>query len=324
MRHDPMGTRRRYSGVFRALLSLALLFCCACPRGAWAADGPEPYVRLKIEDHDADSVSYRVESNCDYPGALAITTTYNGGRMSETRLEPFDLVSQTDHQGSQSFTRPFDSFKVVLVDGTTFRPICREGKLHQVSFYDYEGKLIATRGVASGQSADPPLAPQREGYVFAGWDGCYDDVTGDSTLTARYVEEDSLNIFAITCGEGLPGEEVTVSVALTGTVLTCGYDMRLVYDGGALEYVGHDSEISMEVLANHVPDKNAIRFNFASTKDRTLAGGIMDVTFRIKDSAHCSTPVRLEPISVICLDPEDNDRLENVGYTACEGVVVIQ
>lgn len=324
MRHDPMGTRRRYSGVFRVLLSLALLICCTCPQGAWAADEPDTYIRLKIDSYDTDSVSYRVESNCDYPGALAITTTYNGGRMSETRLEPFNLVSQTDHQGEQSFAKAFDSFQVILVDQTTFQPICREAKLHQVSFYDHEGELIATRPAGTGQSADPPLAPQREGYVFTGWSGSYDDVTGDSTLSAQYVEEDSLNIFALASAEGAPGEEVTISVVLTGTVLTCGYDMRLVYDGDALEYVSHDSEISMEVLAHHIPDKSAIRFNFASTKDRTVVGGIMDVTFRIKDSGRASAPVRLEPVSVICLDPEDADRFKNVDHTACEGVVVIQ
>ena len=324
MRHDPMGTHRRGRGVFRALLSLTLLLCCVCSPGVWAAGEEEDYIRLKIDGYDADSVSYRVESNCDYPGALAITTTYSGGQMSQTKLETFDLVSQTDHQGSQSFTKPFDSFNVILVDGTTFRPICREGKLHQVSFYDHEGKLIATRAAGTGQSADPPQAPLREGYVFVGWSDSYDDVTGDRSLTARYVEEDSLNIFALTGTEGAPGEEVTLSVHLTGTVLTCGYDMRLVYDGDALEYVSHNVKSSMEVLANHVPAKNAIRFNFASRKDHTVAGGIMDVTFRIKDSGRASAPVRLEAISVICLDPADDDQLKKVGYTACEGVVVIR
>ena len=55
-----------------------------------------------------------------------------------------------------------------------------------VTFVDYDGSVLDVQAVKSGESALPPEDPVRDGYVFAGWEGTYTEVTSDCTVTATY------------------------------------------------------------------------------------------------------------------------------------------
>jgi hypothetical protein len=58
--------------------------------------------------------------------------------------------------------------------------------VYVVRFEDYEGTLLGTDEVLSGEDAVPPVDPTREGYDFTGWSPSYNDVTGDLTVVAEY------------------------------------------------------------------------------------------------------------------------------------------
>lgn len=60
-----------------------------------------------------------------------------------------------------------------------------------VTFKDHDGKILKMETVEDGKSATAPADPTRDGYVFAGWDGNYTNVTSDVTVTATYKAESS-------------------------------------------------------------------------------------------------------------------------------------
>lgn len=61
------------------------------------------------------------------------------------------------------------------------------GNTHTVTFIDgFDGSIISTVTVIHGGMAEAPEAPEHEGYVFIGWDGVFDCVTSDISVTAGY------------------------------------------------------------------------------------------------------------------------------------------
>jgi len=283
----------------------------------------ENQILFRIARDEEKGVRYCVESSVSYEGAVIVIATYQNGRMAESFMSDFDVV-QGEAEGSHSFTKNFDEVQGFLLDGTTFTPLCSRAGMNRVSFLDYDGQVLTERKVLSGQGALPPEVPERDGFVFTGWEGEYEEIYRDCTVTAAYVAEDSPNIFTVSSATGGVGDEITVSVALTGTVKLCGYDAELWYDKEALEFVSLDAELSMDVIANHIADDGRIKFNFSSTKDRKTSGEVMDVVFRIKDSGHSSSTITLKPRSVICLNPDNSGNFLKTEYTACKGVIGIK
>jgi hypothetical protein len=55
-----------------------------------------------------------------------------------------------------------------------------------VTFVDWNGTVLDTQTVAYGEAATAPAAPERQGYVFTGWDVGFDNITADITVTAQY------------------------------------------------------------------------------------------------------------------------------------------
>ena len=64
-----------------------------------------------------------------------------------------------------------------------------------VKFIDWDGTVLKSETVKSGESATAPADPVREGYVFTGWDTDFSNVTKDLDVLATYkeVEEQGLN-----------------------------------------------------------------------------------------------------------------------------------
>ena len=57
---------------------------------------------------------------------------------------------------------------------------------YTVVFQDYDGTPLSVQLVEHGESAVAPDAPEREGYVFTGWDRSFDNITENTTITAQY------------------------------------------------------------------------------------------------------------------------------------------
>jgi hypothetical protein len=55
-----------------------------------------------------------------------------------------------------------------------------------VIFNDWDGTALKTQSVGQGGTATPPLSLYREGYIFTGWSGSYENIQANRTITAQY------------------------------------------------------------------------------------------------------------------------------------------
>ena len=62
-------------------------------------------------------------------------------------------------------------------------------KCFDVTFVDYDGKILSKQRVPYGEAAEAPADPVRDGYVFVGWDKDFDEITKDITVKALYEKE---------------------------------------------------------------------------------------------------------------------------------------
>lgn len=84
------------------------------------------------------------------------------------------------------------NFATSTVTGDTTLYLRYDINTYNVEFVDYNGMLIGSaQTVEYGESSTVPEVPEREGYVFTGWDtDAYTDVTENLTVNAVYVPED--------------------------------------------------------------------------------------------------------------------------------------
>ncbi len=61
-----------------------------------------------------------------------------------------------------------------------------------VTFKDWDGTVLSTQDVSSGEAANEPAHPTREGYLFTGWDNGFAAVYSSATITAQYTALEAL------------------------------------------------------------------------------------------------------------------------------------
>ena len=62
-------------------------------------------------------------------------------------------------------------------------------KTFTVKFVDWNNTILSNQTVEYGASATAPANPTREGYIFDGWNGSYENVVSNVTITAIYTEK---------------------------------------------------------------------------------------------------------------------------------------
>lgn len=82
--------------------------------------------------------------------------------------------------------------------------ICACGKennqkeTYKVVFKNYNGTILSEQTVESGNSAQAPTSPERNGYVFNGWSGSYENITADTELVATFVPDPNATKYTVT------------------------------------------------------------------------------------------------------------------------------
>lgn len=66
--------------------------------------------------------------------------------------------------------------------------VCGAEEMVNVTFVDAEGAIVDEQLVAYGADAIAPAAPEQTGYIFVGWNGNFENVTADVTITAQYAK----------------------------------------------------------------------------------------------------------------------------------------
>ena len=86
------------------------------------------------------------------------------------------LYVPAEYLGTYSNTLWWEDFKKIRAIGSDW----------DVEFVDWDGTILATMKVPTGEAATAPADPVREGYTFIGWDKDFSSVTEDMTITALY------------------------------------------------------------------------------------------------------------------------------------------
>jgi len=316
------------SGVILCFLCF-LIFSLAEGSSARAITDHENTPTIIINSFENGDISFTIDSTGLYDNVLLCTAVYLDNRLADIKMTSEEISIGTVTI-EQSFSRECNYCKVIMIDAETYVPVAASERrndpayLNTVAFVDDEGTVLSSQKIASGASATLPDSPKKEGFIFAGWEGNYKNVTGNETVVATYVSDTAPNIFDLSSACGEIGETITLTLRLTGTVNVCAFDMRLNYDGNVLEFVNFDEALSLDVVANHVEGQDQIVFNFSSTSNRTSDANILNITFRIKDVGDSDTTISLLPVEVVYADEDNAGVPSTAEYSLTEGLVFIR
>lgn len=76
--------------------------------------------------------------------------------------------------------------------------VAKYAKLYKIEFIDWDGTVLYSENVRSGESQTQPQNPTRNGYTFIGWDKKFDYVITDLTINAIYsISEDLTDTYEL-------------------------------------------------------------------------------------------------------------------------------
>ena len=136
--------------------------------------------------------------------------------------------------------------KIVPAKGHTYvNGVCHCGekdpdyvKTYKVVFVDYNGTVLSQQMIQEGHNAQAPADPQREGYIFAGWDKNFTNVNSDITITATYEIASTNPQFVVSSKEVKRGETIEVTVALKNNPGIASIVLTTTFDSNALTLTG--------------------------------------------------------------------------------------
>lgn len=162
----------------------------------WYAD----YVGPSITKPNAPAVTFSVKGDAAVGTAIKINWSssnangynviiYRDGKeykKYEKTTKTSDVV-KLDEAGSYSIKA--NAYNAAgASDETTINGFIVAHEPLTVTFKYWDG-TCDTRIVKYGDNAVSPEVPQREGYIFAGWDKSFENVTSDITVNAKYKEK---------------------------------------------------------------------------------------------------------------------------------------
>ncbi len=127
---------------------------------------------------------------------------------------------------------------------------------YTVTFVDYDGTILKTEIVEHGKQATAPADPQREHYVFTGWDTTYSDITTNVTIRAMYEPAQYTVTFVSWDGQVLKTETVAYTESATAPDAPAreGYD----FSHWSHDYTNVSS--NLEVTAVYTPKEYTVQF----------------------------------------------------------------
>ena len=156
---------------------------------------------------------------------------------------------------------------------------------YTVTFLDYDGTVLYEERVPGGQFAHPPKVPERDGYVFAGWDGSYQLISSDTILNATY-EEDTVLIIAVDSAEGKRQDTVQAAVTLENNPGIAGLLLYMDFDPQALSLAGLDYGALFEAGGQKMePDSDTYYLLWTSTEEVSDDTTLVTLEFDILDNA---------------------------------------
>ena len=179
-------------------------------------------------------------------------------------------------------------FNTPITDDVTIVARFEKIEVYYTVTFKVDGKAISTARVKEGDRvAEPTNAPEKEGYLFIGWDFDFTTpITGDAEIDAIFEEipAESPNLFVLDAVDNGDGT-VTYTLRLTGDVLTAGFMGSLTVEGRQVsveEVVPSDGVNTTTFVVD-----NEIRFIWSNPVNATEEWSVLWVT--VKGAAETTT-----------------------------------
>ena len=193
---------------------------------------------------------------------------------------------------------------------------------YTVTFKDWDGDILKTQTVNAGSAATAPADPIRSGYVFAGWDKSFSNVTTDLVVTATYNKDNSATL-AVSSETAEAGDtKVELMVSLENNPGIIGLTVRLEYDDTVLTATRAGTEEAFDELSYQKPAnfKNGCKLIFyAAEVEEVMDGDAFYIRFDVaEDAAPGTYPVKL--VIEQALDTDSND----VAVVVMSGSIIVE
>lgn len=196
-------------------------------------------------------------------------------------------------------------------------------KTYSVIFKDYDGTVLKIENVKSGNSANAPDDPQREGYIFSKWDKSFDNVTNDMVITAEYIKINKPTLF-LQSTSATAGDTVQIPIkvysnpGINGMQLNVSYNEKLT-----LQNAESGTALSSLYFTKPGVYANPAKFLWDGVgENETGNGTVLILTFKISTDAKSGDEYKISVVS-----PEgsifDSD-LNDVDFDIVSGSIIIK
>ena len=143
-------------------------------------------------------------------------------------------------------------------------------------------------------------------------------------------EKEETNVFFLNSESAMIGDEITITLSLTGNVSICRYSTIIEYDNAVLELVDYDAELSAfspivnpekDDKGNIIGESNGfIGLEWAHATNINKADKIIEMRFKVRDIAVAKTKIEVKVKGVSMLS---DSMVVDAGYSVVDSVVTI-
>lgn len=191
------------------------------PDGCWSETNAltiPDFTNHFIQDADNECLGRWVaitESSSYYVAFVNADGTFISAQIvkeGQSAVAPKNPTMEPDAQYTYTFAGWDTDFTEITKDTTITAVYTKTVNKYNVTFKDYNGDILSTQSVEYGSAAQAPAAPERDGYTFKGWDKKFDNITGDVTVTAKYIKNAEVSDIGVIRIDNNGGTNFTICV----------------------------------------------------------------------------------------------------------------
>ena len=191
---------------------------------------------------------------------------------------------------------------------------------HTVTFKDYDGTIIKTELVDSGESVSPPANPTRAGSIFTGWDKSINNITKDTVITAKYVQLSGPTFIVERVNAQAGAQNIPVTISLTNNPGISSIGMYVKYDPSlTLTSIEYNSNLGGQAV---LPQKysSPAKLTWVSPFDNTTGDKIfVTLYFNVSEAATGELPVEISYNADDVYDMTEN----NIPFNVVNNAVLV-
>ncbi len=186
-----------------------------------------------------------------------------------------------------------------------------EPTVFTVVFRNYDNSILKTEEVEYGKPATAPEVPQRDGYIFAGWDKDFSSVTENMVVTANFTEVTAPS-FIVDNVSAKAGDEVWVDINVKNNPGILGMTLMVEYDESVMTLESSENGDALSMLTMTPPGRyytgcRHVWYGTSLNDSQIKDGAVLRLKFKISDTAQGGNyPVRVSYVDGDIIDKDLN------------------